>query len=288
MRVKIIQCDTRDIVLQMKSRNLYYGNKNEYNINLIIKNNNNVIPHYPESEQAALSFCCLVNMMKAKLISIEYEFIKGNKEDWNFGKESAKFDPKKRDVCWLKPKIICEQLEANPEIDIICYFDTDAWIRDEELFTKFLDDFSKSSATIAAAEDLDRSSILNAGFVAVKNNKLGREIYEIINNDPIYKPFYNKIFHEQSALCEYYKKHKEEFMVLPLNDFNTPCGQIIRHAWMKDLFYKLIVDEVLALFTNIALTIDNKQEYILGNDLMAYDVSAEPGQIPTIKKMGDS
>jgi hypothetical protein len=287
MRVKIIQCDTRNIILQLKSRNLYYGKKDEFHINHIINNNNNIIPHHPESMETALSLSCLVNMMKCKMMSLEYEFIKGNNDDWNFGKNNQNPDPTKRDVTWLKPKVLSEKMseKENESIDIFCILDTDAWVRDETLFLEFLETFSKSATTIAMPEDLDRSSLLNSGFYAIKNTEKGRNLINTINTDPAYKKYYNVVFHEQAAMCDYYREHKEEFMVLPLNDFNTPCGSVVRHAWINNIFYKLIVDEVLSIFTGFTLSMANNTTLNLGNDLMFYDTKVKPGVIPEIRPL---
>ena len=276
MRVKIIQCDTRDIVVQLKSKNLYYGKASEYDYESLMRNNNNDLFH-PEN---ALSLCCLVTMMKCKMISLEYEFVKGNADDWEFPKihnnanvySASGSYSSKRAVPWLKPKTLFEQMSAddNKSVDIFCILDTDAWIRDEHLFLEFLETFSKNSATLAMAEDLDRSSKLNSGFIAVKNNEKGKHIFERINNDPKYERYYKVAFHEQAALCDYYLENKEDFMVLPLNDYNTPCGRIVRHAWLHGLFYNLVVDEVIAVFTKLSLSFMNDSTYRIRNGLVAY------------------
>ena len=82
----------KQLSMLLKSRNLYYGKKDEFHINHIINNNNNIIPHHPEGIEAALSFCCLVNMIKCNKMSIEYEFVKGHKNEWNFGKSNQKME----------------------------------------------------------------------------------------------------------------------------------------------------------------------------------------------------
>lgn len=285
MRVKVLQCDTRDIVLQLQSRNLYYGTRQEYDYESLMKNNQNELYH-PQNSKSGISLCCLVNMMKSKSIGIEYEFIKGNTSDWNISNSNV-FDIRKKHVCWLKPYVILEQMnsQANSNVDIFCYFDTDAWIRDKQLFHDFLVKFLESKSTIAMPEDVERSSELNAGFYAIKNNTKGKEIIESLIHDPKYEKYYNVIYHEQSALCEYYKEHKDEFTVLPMNDFNTPCGRIVRHAWLHGLFYNLIVDEVLAIFTNISLANSNDSTHSLGSDLSVYDIFAGAGIVPSVKKL---
>jgi len=285
MRIKVIQCDTRDIILQLQSRNLYYGTCQEYDYESLMKNNQNELYH-PQNSSSGISLCCLVNMIKSKSMGIEYEFIKGSTSDWNIPNSNV-FDISKKYVTWLKPYVILQQmnLEANSSIDIFCIFDTDAWIRDKQLFQEFIVKFLESESIIAMAEDVERSSELNSGFIAIKNNSKGRQVIESLLNDPKYEKYYNVVYHEQGALCEYYNEHKDEFTVLPLNDFNTPCGRIVRHAWLHGLFYNLIVDEVLAIFTNIAFANLNESSHSLGSDLSVYDIFAGAGIIPSIKKL---
>lgn len=289
-KTKILQCDTRDLVLQLQSRNLYYGKPTEYDYESLMRNNNNELYH-PESSVHSLSLCCLVNMMKCKLNGLQYECVKGNSDEWNLPgvKNNANVydtiaDSTKRIVSWLKPKVLIEQM-ANRDVEIFCVLDTDAWIRDEPLFVDFIKKFSESGATIAMAEDVSRSTLLNSGCVFVKNNEEGRKIIDTIYNNPSYKKYYNVVFQEQSALCEYYLQNKEKFIVLPLNDFNTPCGRIVRHCWLHGLFYKLIQDEVTALFTKLSLSVMNDTTHKIGNGLMIYDTAALPGVFPALKKL---
>ena len=257
-----------------------------------MNNNENELFH-PEDAQRTLSLCCLVTMMKCKILGISYEFVKGNNEDWNFPKihnnanvYDSDLNSKKRNVTWLKPRVLLEQmsLEENNSVDIFCILDTDAWIRDEIRFQEFLETFSKSPVTIAMAEDVARSSVLNSGFIAIKNNVEGRQIIDKIYNDPKYENYYTVVYHEQSALCDYYLEHKEQFMVLPLNDFNTPCGSIIRHAWLHGLYYKLVVDEIIGVFTKLCVGCIDRSSYKIGGDVLMYDLFAERGKVPQIKK----
>uniref|UniRef100_A0A6C0KP96 Nucleotide-diphospho-sugar transferase domain-containing protein n=1 Tax=viral metagenome TaxID=1070528 RepID=A0A6C0KP96_9ZZZZ len=292
MKIKVLQADTRDIILQLQSRNLYYGSASDYSYESLMKNNEGELFH-PEDAQRTLSLCCLVTMMKCKLLGIAYEFVKGNAEDWNFPKihnnanvYDSSLDSTKRNVTWLKPRVLLEQMssEENKSVDIFCILDTDAWIRDDRRFQEFLDTFSKSPAIIAMAEDVERSTLLNSGFIAIKNNVKGRQIIDKIYNDPKYSRYYTVVYHEQSALCDYYLENKDEFMILPLNDFNTPCGSVVRHAWLHGLYYKLVVDEILGVFTKLCLGCLDGSVYKIGGNVLVYDLSAECGKIPQIKK----
>jgi hypothetical protein len=289
MKIKVIQCDTRSIILQLQSRNLYYGTRDDYSYEALMNNNENELFH-PEDSQRTLSLCCLVNIMKCKILGINYEFVKGNAEDWNMPKVhnnanvfDSDLDSKKRSVTWLKTQILMKQMEDS-SIDIFCILDTDAWIRDEIRFQEFLGNFSKSSATIAMAEDVERSSLLNSGFIAIKNNEEGRKIIHEIHTNPKYEKYYIISFHEQSALSDYYLENKEQFMVLALNDFNTPCGSIVRHAWLHGIYYKLVVDEIIGVFTKLCLGCIDGSSYKIGDDLFMYDFFAERGKVPQIKK----
>ena len=291
-KIKIIQCDTRDLVIHTQSRNLYYGKPSEYDYESLMRNNQNELFH-PETSIHAVSLCCLVNMMKCKLNGFHYECVKGDSSDWDFPSIVANAnvysagESKKRAVTWLKPKTILEQMckEENRFITVFCVLDTDAWIRDEEAFLEFVKKFSTSNATIAMAEDISRSTILNSGCIFIKNNEEGRKIIETIYSSPLYQKYHNVVYHEQSALSEYYLEHKEQFMVLPLNDFNTPCGSVVRHAWLHGLFYKLIQDEVTAMFTKLSLSVLNSTTHTIGNPFLVYDTKAERGVFPVLKKL---
>jgi hypothetical protein len=116
---------------------------------------------------------------------------------------------------------------------------------------------------VAAPRDIELEgySFLNSGFIAVKNKPEGLHILETIFTHPDYREYDNKNWWEQSELSHYLEKYPDQVMVLPLNDFNTPCGRIVRHCWIKHILEPMVIEEVFATFTKLTLHMlsQNKQ-----------------------------
>lgn len=267
-RVKILQADTRNLSLYVSSRNLKYGPSDKMDLGLIAELNNNML-HFPRDPN---SLGCLVNCFKSRALGLEYEFVKGKIEDWEFN--SYDNATNKRHITWIKIQALYDQMmdEANREIDMFCFLDTDAWIRDEDGFQKFLEDFEKSSASLAIPRDLDEkdATYLNSGFLAFKNNERGRAMIEKFWTNPDYRGYWKHYRVEQRLLSDYYYDHKEDYMVLPLEDFNTPCGRVVRHCWIKHMQETSVLEEVIACFTKIAIGGIDSGKVKLGKDVVVF------------------
>jgi hypothetical protein len=260
MNIKIIQADTRPIRLYIESRNLVYGATDHINFDYVARLNNNILLQPND----AISLARMVNLLKSNMISVKYEFIHGNKDDWESEGKKAH--------CWIKIDALIKQIKdpQNKDIEVFCFMDSDAWIRDEGAFLGFCRDFLASPYSMAAPRDLDMpgASYLNAGFCAVKNTNQGLQIMETIYNHPDYREHDTKCWHEGSEISHYQEEHPDEVMVLPLNDFNTPCGRIVRHCWTKHLIEPFVLEELTATMGKFFLNLAQNPNHRIGGPVL--------------------
>jgi hypothetical protein len=232
---------------------------------LRVQLNNNILVQPND----AISLGRTLNLLKAKLMSAQYEFVLGNVTDWE--------DHGTKAHCWIKIKALMDQIKnpVNKDIELFCFLDSDAWVRDEGAFLSFCKDFLASQYWIASPRDIELPgySLLNSGFIAVKNSPQGYHILDTIFNNPDYRNHEKKNWWEQSELSIYHERNPGEVLVLPLNDFNTPCGRIVRHCWMKHLVEPFVVEETLATMTRLATGFVRDPGYTLGQNVLVYPPS---------------
>jgi hypothetical protein len=266
MKVKIIQADTRSPKLYLESRNLNYGPPNQMNFELIQSLNNNCLlqPRDP------LSIGRVINLIKAKHMGMEYECVYDSHDNWESGGPKA--------VPWIKIFALMNQMKdpKNKDIDIFCFIDTDAWIRDEKLFVEFCTSFMNDPEHLAIPRDIEfnNTSYFNSGFIAVKHTDVGFSILDTIYNHPDYRALDQLVWHEQSQLSTYHTKYPGTIKVLPMNDFNTPCGRIVRHCWTKHLLEDFVIEEALGLLTKIGLSYIDDTHYSLGPEIYLFSSSS--------------
>lgn len=265
MKIKVIQADTRPLKIYTESRNLTYGPPNQMNLGLIASLNNNILIQPND----AISLARTLNLLKCRLMSVSYEFVLGSVTDWE--------DHGTKAHCWIKIDALINQLKSpeNKDVDLFCFLDSDAWVRDEGAFLAFCNEFMKSNFCVAAPLDLEvpNQSYFNSGFLAVKNNAKGLHVMDTIYNHPDYRDYEKRSWHEQSELSIYHERNPGEIMVLPLNDFNTPCGRIVRHCWIKHLNEPLVIEEIIASMTRMALSFTADPNYKIGKDVLLYSSS---------------
>jgi hypothetical protein len=259
MKAKIIQADTRHIKLYLESRNLNYGPPDQMNFGLIASLNNNILiqPNNPNS------IAHMINLIKSKFSGFEYEFVLGNQLDWE--QKGVKANT------WIKIHTLMSQMKdsKNSHIELFCFIDSDAWIRDEKEFVAFCQDFMNRKEHIALPRDIEvnNASYLNSGFIAVKNTEHGYHILDTIYNHPDYRDKELLAWWEQSQLSNYNERHPGEIYVLPMNDFNTPCGRIVRHCWTKHLIEPFVIEEAVALLTRIGLSFTSDSRLCIGSNI---------------------
>jgi hypothetical protein len=262
MKVKIVQADTREIRLFTRSRDLKYGPPDQMNFDYIASLNQGALVQPKDPNSIAR----LVNLIKCKVFDMDYEFILGNGEEWEG--EGTKAYP------WIKIKALMDQIKDPnySHIELFCFLDSDAWIRDETLFLDFCKDFLTRPEHVAVSRDIEvnKTSYLNAGFIAVKNTRDALNVLDTVYNDPEYRGTERVSWFEQTQLSNYQKKHPDHILPLPVNDFNTPCGRIIRHCWTKHLIEHFAVEEALAVLTNFGLQFLQDPRYSLGSKIILY------------------
>lgn len=265
MKIKIIQADTRPLKIFLESRDLKYGPPDQMNFNLIGQLNNNILVQPNDS----ISIARCINLIKSKLLGLEYEFILGNVDDWESEGKKAH--------CWIKIHSLMAQMKNldNKDIDLFCYIDSDAWIRDDHGFVEFCETFLKTPFHLACPRDIELpgNSFLNSGFLCVKNTPAAYHILDTIYNHPDFREYDKKSWHEQTELSRYYDAHPQEILVLPLNEFNTPCGRIIRHCWVKHLIEPLVIEEAISCMTRLAASFTDGSKYKLGPNILVFPSS---------------
>lgn len=270
MRVKVLQADTRPIKVATSSRNLSYGPSNHFEIDIVIRENRGQLV-FPQDN---VTMDVLVNLVKCKAVGLEYEYYKGDPAKYIVGPCTNVPLPNepRRQCTWIKIDALAAAFEAdkNKGVDIFCMMDTDAWIRDELAFKESLAAFHASDRVIAMPRDLDMpgATHLNSGLIFVKNTPEGKKIIDTVDKDPAYIPFYQCDNLEQKALDKLYELNKEKWMVLPLADFNTPCGRIVRHCWMKHINDMMIRDELHATFARLCMSFVNDTTYDIRSGLV--------------------
>jgi hypothetical protein len=259
MKVKIIQADTRPIQIFVESRDLKYEPPNEINMNALIAVNNGSLWH--NSDYKGLTI--LINMFKCRVLGYDYEMTTDSDE--NFPGYPDKPN------CYIKIKALMN-LFTTSSADCFVFIDQDAWIRDEGRFQAFIKEFKESSAVIAMPRDVSgpNDSFFNSGFIAVKNTPEAKEILTDIYFSPEYKEFYGRKRNEQGALSARYLKTPAQFMVLPLGEFNTPCGSIVRHAWIAHIRDQFVIEEVIASFTKIVMSFAGESGFKFGDKTQFY------------------
>ena len=254
MKVKVIQAHTNPVKIFLESKDITYGAPDKMDIGMINNNNNGLI-----FEADFITQTCVVNMHKCLLLGAEYENI------------NMTWDHSVRAVTWIKIIGLLEQFKNHPDFDIFVFLDSDAWIRDEKRFAEFLKEFAESTYSLAIPRDLSITgyTFLNSGFIAVKNTEKAKGILDSLF-EPMYDHFLLHEMYEQSALSLYQSNHPEDVMVLPLEDFNTPCGSIVRHCWIQHIRTHLLNEEIMASFTKNTVMQGLQKGFKLGKDAVMY------------------
>jgi hypothetical protein len=246
MGFKLINADNRDLALFPYSPKLKFVPENSIILNTLLENNPNlVIP----KDQVTMSV--LINMYKMKFIGYSYEYCQ-------YLKDELPFTDKERVIFWIKIWALIKELEKpeSKKYTTIAFIDSDAWVRDEHKFKEFVEEFERSSYTLGSPKDVQQgpdSSRLNSGFIIVKNNEKALMILKDIFYNPCYSKFYLHHLAEQCAISLYMNDHPEDIQELSMHDFNTPCGSIVRHCWIKHWTEPMMIDEIYSIFTKFAL-----------------------------------
>ena len=255
MKVKVIQSHTSPVKIFLESKDITYGPTDKMDLAFIHNTNNGLI-----FETEFITQTCMINMHKCLLLGAEYENI------------NMTWDHEARAVTWIKIMGLLEQFTQHPDFDVFVFLDSDAWIRDEKRFAEFLQTFAESPRPLAIPRDTDipGNTYLNTGFIAVKNTKAARAILDGLFESPKYDRFVKTSWWEQGALSVHQSEHPEDIMVLPLEDFNTPCGSVVRHCWVQHIRTPLLNEEIMASFTKNTVMQGLQKGFKMGRDAVVY------------------
>lgn len=155
-----------------------------------------------------------------------------------------------RHVTWGKIRILLDFMQENPEIDIVAFLDSDAFVRDEFRFqslVKLLADSPEKHGIFSRDPLMPKNTYINTGCMILKNDAFIRDFLEAVWDDIHRSPRYRWEWpHEQHSASAFVKENRDAFFVCKTSVFNTPCGEIVRHSWWKELFEEIAMDEVLA------------------------------------------
>ncbi len=149
-------------------------------------------------------------------------------------------------------------MRDHPEIDVVAFLDSDAFIRDEEHFRALVDALVAAPdkhGVLSRDPHLPKNTYINTGCMILKNDAFGRGFLDAVWSDADRNPRYRREWpHEQFAASAFVLSHREAFFVCRTAVLNTPCGQIVRHSWWKELFFELVDDEFKATVAKLCFS----------------------------------
>lgn len=255
-----LQSDTRNF------QNIQYRNTkfpdpktnikdDKFSFDILWKNydklNKNVIRTYDDINM--LSICCKLNETLCESLNIKYLFKKSNIEN--------DFHP-----TWIKIKESINLIDTYTDKDVFIWCDCDAWIRDQFKLNNLINQFHLSDDLIWISEEPTAVNInhtnINTGFYMFKKDtkEIFTKIYEYVDDN---KKFKKEFPHEQKCMNEILKNYKHK--LLDYDNFNTPAGKIICHAWNKEKFLVLydIIYNLNSNESNVTIEKELKIEHVI-------------------------
>lgn len=155
-----------------------------------------------------------------------------------------------RHVTWAKIRLISDFMRDRPEVGVVAFLDSDAFIRDEERFMALVDALiadPEKHGILSRDPIMPKNTFINTGCMILKNNAFSRAFLDSVWQDADRQPRYRREWpHEQFAASAFVQSHRKSFYICRTAVLNTPCGQIVRHSWHKELFNELVEDEFKA------------------------------------------
>jgi hypothetical protein len=228
----LLQADNRALSLFHESKRLAYdaqGDSMEMMHNL---NGGSLTQNWDYWSSSAL-----INQLKCSLMQCEYRRI-----------TIAAQDHPERHITWGKIRILLDFLHEHPEVDIVAFLDSDAFVRDEARFKALVEVLAKNPdkhGVVSRDPLIPKNTFINTGCMIFKNDDFVKNLLESVWNDVNQRPQYRWEWpHEQYSASAQIEANKEAFYLCQTAVLNTPCGEIVRHCWWKDLFEELMVDEL--------------------------------------------
>ena len=230
----ILQADNRPLNLPQMSKSLEYDACQDSSEMMRFLNGGSLA-----QKRDYWTTSSLINQMKCSAMHCEYAQILIEPRHY-----------RDRHVTWGKIRILLDFMQKNPEINIVAFLDSDAFVRDESRFKSLVEILANSPEKhgIFSRDPLmPENTYINTGCMILKNDDFTRNFMETVWNDVHRNPRYRLEWpHEQHSASAFVKENKNAFFVCKTSVLNTPCGEIVRHTWWKELFEEIAMDEVLA------------------------------------------
>ena len=103
---------------------------------------------------------------------------------------------------------------------------------------------------------MSKNTYVNTGCMILKNDAFIHEFLGTVWRDADREQRYRLEWPwEQFLVSAFVQSHREAFHVCRTAVLNTPCGQIVRHSWWKDLFQELVEDEFKATVAKLCFKV---------------------------------
>ncbi len=237
MLIQIVQADTRRPSTNPLSKYLRYDETRDDEPMMRSLNGAKL---FHDWDFWSLTF--LINRFRAGLLAPDYayRFVEMN--------QSRHFPD--RHVTWGKIRVVLELLQGHPRPDAVVFIDSDAWIRDHRRLRDMMDYFMSQPdrhGMFSRDPKMPKNTLINTGMMALKNTAYThRFLEEVWAQVALYPSRRHEWPHEQFVASQLVEQNLDRFLICKVAAFNTPCGQIVRHAWLKHMMSHLLIDEAYA------------------------------------------
>jgi cell division protein FtsL len=231
LNLTVVQCDTRPISLKYVTKELNFDEC--LHSEAILRSINGDIVNQPNF----WSMSSAINRIKAGLIGAKY---------LSFTCDESNFPD--RHVTWGKIDILIKVLKNAKTDEVICFLDSDAWIRDERILLKMVQslyDNPEKHVVLSRDPHIPVNSFINSGCMIFKNTPYCNELLEHVWNaveSEQYENYRHEWPCEQYVLSDIVKAEYDKFYICKVSALNTPCGEIVRHSWWKNMLPELLDD----------------------------------------------
>jgi hypothetical protein len=235
----LLQIDDRPLTFFYDSKKLKYNDREDSVKMMRNLNNDSMIQKWDYWSMSAL-----INQLKCSMMNCDYKWL-GITPQHHQG----------RHLIWGKIIVLWNFLLKNQDVDIVAYLDSDAFVRDEErleMLVNILANNPDKHGILSRDPLMQKNTYINAGCMILKNNDY------VVN---LMKQTWNGAFNnrkylwdwpcEQFFLSDLIESDKESFYICKTAVLNTPCGEIVRHSWHKEMLEDLIADELRATIANM-------------------------------------
>jgi hypothetical protein len=230
----VIQADDRPFTIHRESKSLAYDANDDTRTMMRSLNGGSLGRRWDYWTSSLV-----INRLKCQIVGCPHE-----------GIPIRPGDHPDRHVTWAKIRLLSDFMREHPEVGVVAFLDTDAFIRDEGRFMALVDALiadPEKHGILSRDPIMRKNTYVNTGCMILKNDAFIHEFLRTVWRDGDRKRRYRlKWPHEQFLVSAFVQSHRESFHICRTAVLNTPCGQIVRHIWWKDLFQELVEDEFKA------------------------------------------